>query len=351
MYQIAVIGGDGIGPEVIKEGLKVLNAVAQKDNIKYELYHYDIGGDRYLSKNELIPDTVMDEFKKMNAIYFGAIGRPDIQPGILERGILLKLRFELDQYINLRPIKLYDERFCPIKEKKPVDIDMVVVRENTEGPYVGMGGIFKKDTPDEIAIQEDINTRKGIERCIRYAFEYTKKRNKNNQLTLCDKSNVLTYGHDLWQRAFKQIGKEYPNIKQNHVLVDALTMFFIRNPEHYDVIVTNNMFGDIITDLGAMIQGGLGVAASGNLNPEGVSMFEPVHGSAPQYTGKNVANPIAAIAALSMMLDYLGEIKSANRIEKAISKILTEGHLKTLDLSENPGTSGIGDMIAKFAIV
>ena len=196
MYQIAVIGGDGVGPEVIREGIKVLNAVAKVEKLKYELHSYDIGGERFLKSNELIPDSVMNELKKMNAIYFGAIGRPDIQPGILERGILLKLRFDLDQYINLRPIKLYDERFCPLKNKKPEDIDMVVVRENTEGPYVGMGGIFKKNTPDEIAIQEDVNTRKGIERCIRYAFEYTKKRNKRKQLTLCDKSNVLTYGHD-----------------------------------------------------------------------------------------------------------------------------------------------------------
>ena len=351
MYQIAVIGGDGVGPEVIREGIKVLNAVAKVEKLKYELHSYDIGGERFLKSNELIPDSVMNELKKMNAIYFGAIGRPDIQPGILERGILLKLRFDLDQYINLRPIKLYDERFCPLKNKKPEDIDMVVVRENTEGPYVGMGGIFKKNTPDEIAIQEDVNTRKGIERCIRYAFEYTKKRNKRKQLTLCDKSNVLTYGHDLWQRTFKDVGKEYSNITQNHVLVDALTMFFIRNPENYDVIVTNNMFGDIITDLGAMIQGGMGVAASGNINPEGVSMFEPVHGSAPQYAGKNVANPIAAIAALSMLLDSLGETKSAQRVEKAISKLIKESHLKTLDLSEDPGTSGIGDLIAKFAIL
>lgn len=351
MHKIAVIGGDGIGPEVIKEGLKVLDAVAKIEKVKYELYSLDIGGERYLSKNELIPDSVMVDLKKMNAIYFGAIGRPDVQPGVLERGILLRMRFDLDQYINLRPIKLYDSRFCPLKDKKPEDIDMVVVRENTEGPYVGMGGFFKKGTPDEIATQEDINTRKGVERCIRYAFEYTKKRNsKKKQLTLCDKSNVLTYGHDLWQRAFKEVGKEYSDIKQNHVLVDALTMFFVRNPEHYDVIVTNNMFGDIITDLGAMIQGGMGVAASGNINPQGVSMFEPVHGSAPQYTGKNVANPIAAIAAVSMMLDYLGETKAAQRVEKAIAKVIMESHLKTLDLSEDPGTSGIGDLIAKFAV-
>jgi 3-isopropylmalate dehydrogenase len=349
MYKIAVIGGDGIGPEVVNEGLKVLAAVAPLENIKYELQPFDIGSKRYLKTGDLIPDSVMAELRQKDAIYFGAIGSPDVKPGILERGILLKMRFEMDQYINLRPVKMYDSRFCPIKDKKPEDVDMVFVRENTEGAYVGMGGFFKKGTPDEVAIQEDINTRKGVERCIRFAFEYTQKRNKKNQLTLCDKSNVLTYGHDLWQRAFKEVGAEYSAIKQNHAFVDALAMFMIRNPEWYDVIVTNNMFGDILTDLGAIIQGGMGVAASGNINPEGVSMFEPVHGSAPQYAGKNVANPIAAVAAVSMMLDYLGEKKAAERIEKAISAVVTRDQLKTLDLSEDPGTAGVGDLIAKFA--
>jgi 3-isopropylmalate dehydrogenase len=349
MYKIALIGGDGIGPEVVQEGVKVLEAVAPLENIKYELQPYDIGSQRYLAKNVLITDEEMKELQTKDAIYFGAIGNPDVKPGILERGILLKMRFEFDQYINLRPVKLYNERFCPIKDKKPGDIDMVFVRENTEGAYVGMGGVFKKDTPDEVAIQEDINTRKGVERCIRFAFEYTKKRNQKKQLTLCDKSNVLTYAHDLWQRTFKDVGKEYSDIKQNHAFVDALAMFMIRNPEWYDVIVTNNMFGDILTDLGAIIQGGMGCAASGNINPEGVSMFEPVHGSAPQYAGKNVANPIAAIAAVAMMLDYLGEKKAAARIDNAIYKVIAEGHLPTLDLSEDPGTAGVGDLVAKFA--
>jgi len=351
MYRIALIGGDGIGPEVVREGVKVLEAVAPLENIKYELIPYDICGKRYIEKNELISDTEMAELRQMDAIYFGAIGHPDIKPGIMERGVLLRMRFEFDQYINLRPIKLYDSRFCPLKDKKPEDIDMVFVRENTEGAYVGMGGIFKKDTPDEVAVQEDINTRKGVERCIRFAFEYTQKRARKNQLTMCDKSNVLTYGHDLWQRTFKEVGKEYSGIKQNHAFVDALGMFMVRNPEWYDVIVTNNMFGDILTDLGAIIQGGMGVAASGNINPEGVSMFEPVHGSAPQYTGKNVANPIAAIAAVSMMLDYLGEKKAAARIENAITQVITRGSLKTLDLSENPGTAGMGDLVAKEAVL
>ncbi len=349
MYNIAVIGGDGIGPEVVREGLKVLNAVAPLENIKYQLHNFDIGSQRYLKTGELLPDSVMDELRKMDAIYFGAIGSLDVKPGVLERGILLKMRFDFDQYINLRPIKLYDSRFCPLKDKNPEDIDMVFVRENTEGAYVGVGGVFKKDTPDEVAVQEDVNTRKGVDRCIRYAFEYARKRNRKKQLTLCDKSNVLTYAHDLWQRSFKTMSSEYPDIKTNHAFVDALAMFMIKNPEWYDVVVTNNMFGDILTDLGAIIQGGMGVAASGNINPEGVSMFEPVHGSAPQYTGKNVANPIAAIAAVSMMLDHLGEQKASARIEKAISTVITGGQLPTLDLSENPGTAGMGDLVAEEA--
>ncbi|MFB3897233.1 MAG: 3-isopropylmalate dehydrogenase [bacterium] len=350
MYKIAVIPGDGIGPEIIVEGLKVLDAVAKVEGFKYELQHYPFGGDHYLKTGELLPDSALEEFKKTDAIYLGAIGHPGVQTGILERGILLNLRFKLDQYINLRPIKLYAEQFCPLKGKTPADIDFIVVRENTEGAYVGMGGVFKKGTPDEVAIQEDVNTRKGVERCVRFAFELTKKRNsKKKMLTLCDKSNVLTYGHDLWTRVFKEIGEEYPEIKKDHAHVDAITMWFVKNPEWFDVIVTPNMFGDIITDLGAMIQGGMGIAASGNLNPQGVSMFEPIHGSAPKYTGKNMINPLATIAACGMLLDHLGEMKAAARIENAIIKSVQEGYIKTLSASNDPGTSQIGDIIAKFA--
>ncbi|MCX7918157.1 MAG: 3-isopropylmalate dehydrogenase [bacterium] len=349
MYKIAVIPGDGVGPEIINEGLKVLNAVSKIERFSYEIIHYPFGGDHYLKTGELLPDSAIEEFKQADAIYLGAIGHPGVPTGILERGILLTLRFKLDQYINLRPIKLYAEQFCPLKDKTPADIDFVVVRENTEGAYVGMGGVFKKGTPDEIAIQEDVNTRKGVERCVRYAFELTRKRNKMKKLTLCDKSNVLTYGHDLWQRVFKEVGAEYPDIKQDHAHVDAITMWFVKNPEWFDVIVTPNMFGDIITDLGAMIQGGMGIAASGNLNPQGVSMFEPIHGSAPKYTGKNMINPLAAIAAGGMMLEHLGELNAAKRIEQAIIKIMTEGYIKTLSASSDPGTSQIGDMVAQFA--
>ena len=285
MYKIAVIPGDGTGPEVIAQGLKVLEAVAEREKFTYRLTYYDFGGERYLKTGELLPDSGIDELKKMHAIYLGAIGHPDVKPGILEKGILLRLRFELDQYINLRPVKLYPGVDCPLKNKGPEEIDFVVVRENTEGLYVGAGGFLKKGTPDEVAIQESINTRKGVERCIRYAFDFCQKRGKKKKLTLCGKTNVLTYAHDLWQRVFDEVSKEYPDIKIDYANVDAICMWMVKNPEWFDVIVTDNMFGDIITDLGAMIQGGMGIAAGGNINPRGTSMFEPIGGSAPKYTG------------------------------------------------------------------
>ncbi|OGQ04629.1 MAG: 3-isopropylmalate dehydrogenase, partial [Deltaproteobacteria bacterium RBG_19FT_COMBO_46_12] len=286
MYKIAVIPGDGTGPEVVAEGLKVLKVVSEKFNFKYQLAHYDLGGDRYLKTGEVLPDSILEELKKVDVIYLGAIGHPDVKPGILEKGILLKTRFVLDQYINLRPVKLYPGVDTPLKDKRPEDIDFVVVRENTEGAYLGAGGFHKKGTPDEIAIQEAIHTRKGVERCIRYAFEYCRKRNKKKKVTLCGKTNVLTYAFDLWERTFREVAKEYEDIETDYAHVDAICMWMVKNPEWFDVIVTDNMFGDIITDLGAMIQGGLGIAAGGNINPEGVSMFEPMGGSAPKYTGK-----------------------------------------------------------------
>ncbi|HOW57062.1 MAG TPA: 3-isopropylmalate dehydrogenase, partial [Smithellaceae bacterium] len=286
-YNIAVIPGDGTGPEVINEGLKVFQAVAASESIKYDLTHYDLGGERYKKTGDILPDSVLAELKKFDAIYLGAIGHPDIKPGILEKGLLLRLRFELDQYINLRPVKLYPNVPCPLKDKNPADIDFIVVRENTEGLYTGAGGVMKKGTPDEVATQESINTRKGVERCLRYAYKYARKRNKANKLTLCGKTNVLTYAFDLWERAFRELAPEYPGVKIDYVNVDAACMWMVKNPEWFDVIVTDNMFGDIITDLGAMIQGGMGIAAGGNINPEGVSMFEPIGGSAPKYTGMN----------------------------------------------------------------
>ncbi len=320
-HKIAVIGGDGTGPEVIAEGLKVLKAVSKKHNFSYTLKEFDFSGKRYLKTGKLVGDDDIEELKTFDAIYLGAVGDPDVKPGIIEHGVLLKIRFGLDQYINLRPVKLYENVWTPIKDKGPKEIDFVVVRENTEGLYVGTGGYLKKGTPDEVATQVSVNTRKGVERCLRFAFEYTKKRNKRKQLTLVGKTNVLTYAFDLWERAFHEIGqKEYPDIKREYSHVDATCMWFVKNPEWFDVIVTDNMFGDIITDLGAMIQGGMGIAAGGNINPEGVSMFEPIGGSAPKYTGKNVINPMAAIGALQLLLENIGEEKAAADVEKAVMK-------------------------------
>ena len=348
-YNIAVIPGDGTGPEVIREGLKVIDAVSARLGIKCTFTHYDFGGERYLKTGEVLPDSAITDLRKHNAIYLGAIGHPDVKPGILEKGILLHLRFELDQYINLRPVQLYPGVDCPLKDKKPEDIDFIVVRENTEGLYAGSGGFLKKGTPDEIAVQESVNTRKGVERCIRFAFEYCKKRNKQKKLTLCGKTNVLTFAFDLWERTFHEVASEYPEIKTDYAHVDAVTMWFVKNPEWFDVIVTDNMFGDIITDLGAMIQGGMGIAAGGNINPGGVSMFEPIGGSAPKYTGKNVVNPLAAICAGAMMFEQLGEIESARLIEKAVKEV-TGKHLKSLAAGQmGLSTSGVGDLVARLA--
>ena len=345
MYNIAVLPGDEIGPEVVREGLKVIEAVSSITGFKIHTETYDFGGDRYLKTGEILPDSAIEEFRKMDAIYLGAVGHPGVAPGILEKGILLKLRFELDQYINLRPVKLYPGVWTPLKDKGPADIDFVVVRENTEGLYLGVGGNVKKGTPDEVAVQEMVNTRKGVERCVRYAFNYAKDRNKDRKLTLCDKANVLTYAHDLWRRTFAEVGEEYPDIEKDYAFVDATCMWMVKNPEWFDVIVTCNMFGDIITDLGAMIQGGMGIAAGGNINPEGVSMFEPIHGSAPKYTGKNVINPMAAISAAQMMLEHLGEKKASHIVETAIAKTLATGKMKDLSTKSGVSTSEVGDLV------
>ena len=346
-YDIAVIGGDGTGPEVVAEAIKVLDAAAKKFNLKLNYTHYDLGGDRYIRTGEALPDRILAELKKFPAILLGAIGHPDVKPGILEKGILLRTRFELEQYINLRPVKLYDERFCPLKEKTPADIDFVVVRENNEGLYTGAGGFVFKGTPNEVAMQESVNTRRGVERCLRFAFEFTRKRNKRNKLTLCGKTNVLTFAFDLWERAFHEVGQQdFPDINRDYAHVDATTMWFVKNPEWFDVIVTDNMFGDIITDLGAMVQGGMGIAAGGNINPQGTSMFEPIGGSAPKYTGQGVINPLAAICAGQMLLDFLGESAAAEAIEKSVIKIVRE-KIKSLAAGKmGYNTSQIGDMVA-----
>ena len=345
-YRVAVVPGDGTGPEVIAEGLKVLNAASAKYGYKLNLSHYDFGGERYKRAGEVLSDETVEELRKFDAIYLGAIGHPDVKAGILEKGILLKLRFSLDQYINLRPVKLYAGVDTPLKDKKPEDIDFVVVRENSEGLYAGAGGFLKRGTPDEIATQESINTRKGVERCVRFAFEYCRKRNKARKLTLCGKTNVLTYAFDLWERTFYEVAKEYPDIKTEYAHVDATCMWMVKNPEWFDVIVTDNMFGDIITDLGAMIQGGMGIAAGGNINPQGVSMFEPIGGSAPKYTGLNVVNPLAAIMAGQMMLEILGEDNAAAAVEKAVMMVVAE-KIKNLSAGQmGYSTSEVGSLVA-----
>ena len=347
-YKIGVIPGDGTGPEVIVEGKKVLDAASKKFGFGLQYTHYDVGGDRYLKTGELLPDSILSEFKAQDALYLGAIGHPDVKPGILEKQILLRTRFELELYINLRPVKLYPGVETPLKNKGPNEIDFVIVRENTEGLYTGSGGVFKKGTPDEIAIQESINTRKGVERCLRFAFDYARKRNKKKKLTLVGKTNVLTYAFDLWERAFYEVGKEYPDITTDYTHVDAACMWMVKNPEWFDVAVTDNLFGDIITDLGAMIQGGMGIACGGNINPYAVSMFEPIGGSAPKYTGKNQINPLAAILAGAMMLEILGEGQASTAIENAVARAL-KTDIKSLEAGKmGMGTREIGDLIASY---
>lgn len=349
-YKIAVLGGDGTGPEVVREGLKVLEAAQARFGFKLDLEHYDLGGERYMSTGEILPDSVLAELGGFDAIYLGAIGHPDVAPGILEKGLLLRLRFELDQYINLRPVKLYPGVDCPLKDKGPADIDFVVIRENTEGLYSGMGGIQYKGTPQEVSTQVHMTTRFGAERAIRYAFDLTRKRNKDKQLHLVAKTNVMTFVHDTWWRAFNEVGeKDYPDIRREYAHVDATCMWFVKNPEWFDVIVVENMLGDIITDLGAMIQGGMGIAAGGNINPGGVSMFEPIGGSAPKYTSQNVICPLASIEAGRMMLEHLGEEEAGAAIQAAVEKALSGGKIKSLSAGKmGMGTSEVGDYVASL---
>jgi 3-isopropylmalate dehydrogenase len=316
-YNIGVIPGDGTGPEVVAEAIKVLEAISLKGGSRFHFTSYDLGGERYLKTGELLSDSVLSELKEMDAIYLGAIGHPDVRPGI------------------------------PLKDKGPEDIDFVVVRENTEGLYAGGGGFLKRGSPDEVAIQESITTRKGVERCIRYAFEYCRNRNKDKHLTLCGKTNVLTYEFDLWNRVFQEVLEEYPDVT-DYQHVDAICMWMVKNPEQFDVIVTNNMFGDIITDLGAIIQGGLGIAAGGNINPHGTAMFEPIGGSAPKYAALNKINPLAAISAAQMMLDYLGEKEVARALLDAIKKVVKDD-LKSLEAGKmGYGTKEVGDLVVGY---
>ena len=348
-YRIAVVPGDGTGPEVMREGVKVLQAAARSGGFKVELADFDFGGERYLRTGEVLPETAVSDLRKFDAIYLGAIGHPDVKPGILEKGILLRLRFELDQYINLRPVKLYPGVETPLRDKGPEHIDYVVVRENSGDVYTGVGGVSMKGTTDEVAVQNMIYTYHQVERCLRYAFEYTRRRNsKKKTLALCGKTNVLTFVYDLWERVFHKLGEtEFSDIKREYYHVDATTMWMIKNPEWFDVIVTGNMFGDIITDLAAMTQGGMGIAAGGNINPKGVSMFEPIGGSAPKYTGQNVINPLACIAAGGMLLETLGEHKAAEKVEKAIMDV-TGTKLKSLAAGKmGYSTTQVGDLVAE----
>jgi len=355
VYKIAIIPGDGTGPEVIAEAVKVLKAAAGKFKFKVDLTNFDFGGERFKRTGETLPDGAIEELRKFDAILLGAIGHPDVPPGILEKGILLRLRFELDQYINLRPVKLYPGVQTPLKNKGPEDIDFVVVRENTGDLYTGTGGFTMKGTPNEVAVQSAIYTRFQVDRCLRYAFEYARKYGKKargkgdkNTLALCGKTNVLTYIYDLWERAFHEMGnKDFPDIKREYYHVDATCMWMVKNPEWFDVIVTGNMFGDIITDLGAIIQGGMGIAAGANINPQGVSMFEPIGGSAPKYKGLGVINPLAAICAVQMMLATLGEDKAAQKVEDAV-KFVTANKIKSLQAGKmGYSTSQVGDMVAE----
>jgi len=354
-YRIAVLPGDGTGPEVVVEAEKALDSAATRFGFKLEKTSYDLGGERYKKTGEILPDSVLEELRTFDAILLGAIGHPDVKPGILEKGILLRARFELDQYINLRPVRLYPGVETPIKDKGPEEIDYVVVRENTGGVYTGTGGISLKGTPNEVAVQSMVYNRHQVERCLRWAFEYARRHGRKargvgdkNTLALVGKTNVLTYVYDLWERAFHEIGeKDYPEIRRDYYHVDACCMWMVKSPEWFDVLVTGNMFGDIITDLGAITQGGMGLAAGGNINPAGVSMFEPIGGSAPKYTGQGIINPLAAVCAGQMMLENLGEQQAAAAVEDAV-KLVTGTKLKSMAAgSMGYSTSEVGDLVAE----
>jgi 3-isopropylmalate dehydrogenase len=359
-YNLAIIPGDGIGPEVVTQGLKVLDAAAAKFGFNTKRQSFNFGGTRYLKTSQVLSDEELDSLRSYDAIYLGAVGHPDVKPGILERGILLKLRFGLEQYINLRPVRLYQNVPTPIKNKGPEHIDYVVVRENTGDVYTGEGEIRDKGTSQEVATQVMVYSYAQVERCLKYAFEYVMKRHSMSpwnglseedkkagfigKLTLCGKSNVLTNVFGLWDRVMKEMSKQYPKVKLDYVHVDAMCIFLIEAPERFDVIVTTNMFGDIITDLAAVTQGGMGVAPSGNINPAGVSMFEPVHGSAPQFTGKGVANPLAAILTVKLMLEHLKEEKAAHAIDKAVQAVMLK--MKSMLIGQmGYSTDQIGDMV------
>ena len=344
MPHVAVIPGDGIGREVLDEGLKVLRALDTRHGLNLRFTHLPYGADRYLATGLTITPEEMSGLRDYDAVYLGALGDPRVPSNVHAKDILLGMRFQLDLYINLRPCVLLDERYCPLKDRRPEDVRFTVFRENTEGLYTGIGGQFKRDTADEVAIEAELNTRKGVERIIRAAFEHARARGLG-RVCMSDKSNAMRHGHDLWQRVFKSVAAEYPEIKASHLYVDALVMEMVRAPDRFDVIVTNNLFGDIVTDLGAQIQGGIGLAASGNLNPgAGIGMFEPVHGSAPDIAGQGLANPLAAVLSAGMMLSWLGHVELERQIEDAVRVALNDG-LVTRELGGTLSTSQVGDAI------
>jgi 3-isopropylmalate dehydrogenase len=345
-HEIAVLAGDGIGEEVVHEGLRVLDAVAAMEGFEVAKTTYPYGADHYLETGVDMPADAFEEIATKEALLLGAIGDPRVETGFLERKIIWGVRQTFDLFVNLRPIKLYSEDLCPLKNKKPEDVDLIVVRENTEDAYAGLGGIHRIGTPHEVAVAEMIYTRNGVERVVRYAFDLARKRGKNGapQVTLVDKANAIR-AQDIWTRCFAEVAEEYPDVKTDHAYIDAACMWMVKNPEWFDVAVTTNLFGDIITDVGAMIQGGLGVAASGNIHPGRVSLFEPIHGSAPKYRGQNVANPVAAIMAVSMMLEHLGHPEASERIESSVARLLQEDAIRSLSAGVQ-STSAIGDLVA-----
>lgn len=367
-YRVPVMGGDGIGPEIVREGMKVIEAVSEVDSFEVEWIQYPHGADHYLATGELVSEDTLKELKKYRAIYLGALGDPRVEPGILELGILLRIRFYMDEYVNLRPIKLFEGVETPLKNKTPKDIDFTVVRENTEDFYIGLGarvprgrrhdtlelvrqmyhvkfGIDVETDAEEVAYQLGVISREGARRVIKYAFDYARDHGRT-KVTAVDKANVITNMYGMWREVCREVAKGYPGIATDFAFVDATTMWFVKNPEWFQVIVTPNLFGDIITDLGAMLQGGLGMAQGGNINPQGTSMFEPIHGSAPKYKGQNRVNPIATILAGSLLLDHLGLRSSAAKVENAVAAILKEGRVRTYDLGGRSTTSEVGDAVA-----
>ena len=345
-YRLGVIRGDGTGPEVVGEGLKVLDAV--RGDASYDLVEFDLGADRYLRTGETLPDDELGRMRALDAIFLGAVGDPRVKPGVLERDLLLKARFGLDQYVNLRPVVRYPGVSTLVPSHTDDDVNMVVVRENSEGLYSGAGGFHRKGTAHEVAVQESINTRHGVERIVRYAFELAMQPHRRRRLTLVHKTNVLTFAGDLYQRVVDEVAADYPDVDTDYVHVDAACIYFLDSPARFDVIVTDNMFGDIITDLGAMIQGGMGVAAGGNINPRGVSMFEPIGGTAPSETGKGTINPLAAIGALEMLVRQLGETDAADRIDRGIRAATTQ--MTSMRAGEmGYTTTEVGDLVVEGA--